>query len=272
MDDACCAVGVENELKAGDARAALGFVAVVAECTDEAELAGSFEALATVIGADAVIVVGSRDWMAEMAVDVGDPRIYSAGLLETVAHCWRDHPLMVPDLAVADRGARRLSDHVAPREWRRCGLFNDFYRPLGMVHELSAQLTWGPAGSSCCVTLHRAGRDFGERELALLALLAPHLRAARARIAAESRSARGMPCSGEGPLTADLARRLPITAREAEVLAHLAAGRTNRAIAEELGISRHTVVRHVEHIYAKLDVHTRAAATRVALGAPSSTA
>jgi DNA-binding NarL/FixJ family response regulator len=95
--------------------------------------------------------------------------------------------------------------------------------------------------------------------------VAPHLRAARGRIAAQSRSADAA-AGPDGPLTAaSLARRLPITPREAEVLAHLAAGRTNEGIAEELTISRHTVIRHLEHIYAKLGVHTRTAATREAL-------
>jgi DNA-binding CsgD family transcriptional regulator len=42
---------------------------------------------------------------------------------------------------------------------------------------------------------------------------------------------------------------------------HLAAGRTNRQIAGMLMVSRHTVARHVEHIYAKLGVTNRTAAT-----------
>ncbi len=52
--------------------------------------------------------------------------------------------------------------------------------------------------------------------------------------------------------------------REREVLAHLAAGRTNREIAAHLLISQHTVARHLENIYAKLGVRTRAAATAYA--------
>jgi len=119
------------------------------------------------------------------------------------------------------------------------------------------------------VALHRSGRDFGTRELALLATVAPHLRAARVRIAAQSRSVSPDALLEGGRSAASLARRLPITAREAEVLARLAEGHTNEGIAHTLSISRHTVVRHVEHLYAKLDVHTRAAATRVALGALS---
>ena len=52
----------------------------------------------------------------------------------------------------------------------------------------------------------------------------------------------------------------PLTARELEVLAHAAAGRTSAEIATELSISPHTVRRHLENVYAKLGVSGRAAA------------
>jgi DNA-binding CsgD family transcriptional regulator len=55
-----------------------------------------------------------------------------------------------------------------------------------------------------------------------------------------------------------------LSAREREVLALVAAGKTNREIASDLFISPHTVSRHVEHIFAKLGVSTRAAATAYA--------
>jgi DNA-binding NarL/FixJ family response regulator len=55
-----------------------------------------------------------------------------------------------------------------------------------------------------------------------------------------------------------------LSPREREVLAELAAGKTNREIAETLVISQHTVGRHVESIFTKLDVTSRAAATAYA--------
>lgn len=61
-----------------------------------------------------------------------------------------------------------------------------------------------------------------------------------------------------------LARRLPITHREAEVLALIVGGHINASIALELDLSPHTVGRYVERLYAKLDVHNRAAATAAA--------
>lgn len=52
-----------------------------------------------------------------------------------------------------------------------------------------------------------------------------------------------------------------LTGREVEILTHVATGQTNRQIAQDLGISEHTVRRHLQNIYAKLSLQSRAAAT-----------
>ena len=49
----------------------------------------------------------------------------------------------------------------------------------------------------------------------------------------------------------------PITGRELEVLRLLAAGASNRQIAEELVLVTGTVKAHLLNIYRKLDVHNR---------------
>ena len=59
---------------------------------------------------------------------------------------------------------------------------------------------------------------------------------------------------------ADAPGRVTLSPREREVLAHVAAGKTNREIAVALVISQHTVGRHLENVFAKLGVTTRAAA------------
>jgi DNA-binding CsgD family transcriptional regulator len=60
---------------------------------------------------------------------------------------------------------------------------------------------------------------------------------------------------------------LGLTAREREVLRHLCLGQSNKQIAKALDISPKTVGTHVERLYAKLAVSTRAAATIRALQA-----
>jgi LuxR family maltose regulon positive regulatory protein len=53
----------------------------------------------------------------------------------------------------------------------------------------------------------------------------------------------------------------PLTEREIEVLDLLAAGHTNREIAQKLYLSVNTVKTHLKHIYGKLDVGNRRDAT-----------
>ncbi|HEX4719912.1 MAG TPA: LuxR C-terminal-related transcriptional regulator [Thermoleophilaceae bacterium] len=55
-----------------------------------------------------------------------------------------------------------------------------------------------------------------------------------------------------------------LSARELEVLRLVASGKTNREIAASLVISQHTVARHVQNIFTKLRVNSRAAATAFA--------
>jgi DNA-binding CsgD family transcriptional regulator len=55
---------------------------------------------------------------------------------------------------------------------------------------------------------------------------------------------------------------LPISARQLEVSRLVANGMTNAAIAETLGISPRTVTSHLDHIYGRLGIGSRAALTR----------
>jgi DNA-binding CsgD family transcriptional regulator/tetratricopeptide (TPR) repeat protein len=55
-----------------------------------------------------------------------------------------------------------------------------------------------------------------------------------------------------------------LTAREMQVLALVAAGKSNKKIASELIISEYTVGRHLQNIFAKLDVPSRTAASAFA--------
>jgi DNA-binding NarL/FixJ family response regulator len=77
---------------------------------------------------------------------------------------------------------------------------------------------------------------------------------------------------GERPIPPQIAARLAarvsqpgLTAREVEVLGHVARGSRNKEIAADLGISEETVQVHVRNILAKLNVHDRTEAVTSAL-------
>ncbi len=78
---------------------------------------------------------------------------------------------------------------------------------------------------------------------------------AASSVSGRSRTSRGSrpPTPGHG-----------LSPRELEVLRLVAAGKTNRQIAASLVISEHTVARHVQNIFAKLGLSSRAAATAFA--------
>jgi DNA-binding NarL/FixJ family response regulator len=69
----------------------------------------------------------------------------------------------------------------------------------------------------------------------------------------------------EGAAVALLQKQNGLTPREAEVLLWVSYGKSNRMISEILGISHRTVNKHLEQVFRKLGVETRAAAAAVAV-------
>jgi len=111
-------------------------------------------------------------------------------------------------------------------------------------------LPGGPGRTVRLMFFRGPGGDFTERDRGLLALLRPHLQEAYAE--AEARR-RGIPA---------------LTARHWEILRLVAEGLTNGQISRRLGVSEGTVRKHLENIYARLQVSSRAAAvTRAFQGA-----
>lgn len=110
------------------------------------------------------------------------------------------------------------------------------------------------------VLVARCHRALGDEDTARL-----ELEAARewfARLGAEP-DVRRVDALAEPARAATGGRDAP-TARETEVLRLIATGKTNRAIAEKLGISEKTVARHVSNLFAKLGLSSRSAATAYA--------
>jgi DNA-binding CsgD family transcriptional regulator len=86
----------------------------------------------------------------------------------------RRHPLVTHFRRTGDGRAFKLSDFVTRRQLHRQPFYDEIYRPLGCEHEIAFWL----GGASQPVTafaLHRACRDFSERERLLLNLVRAHL-------------------------------------------------------------------------------------------------
>lgn len=101
----------------------------------------------------------------------------------------------------------------------------------------------------------------------VLARVAAHLRTSRILLSARASSQPTAPSLDDEPAHRLLSARFQLTGREVEVLRWVACGKTNRDIGTILDLSPRTVNKHLEHVYVKLGVETRTAATSVALSA-----
>ncbi|MEJ2855284.1 MULTISPECIES: helix-turn-helix transcriptional regulator [unclassified Saccharothrix] len=263
-----------------------------------------------------------------------------------------EHPLLRHFLRTADLDAARLSDVAGLRQVRDLGIYQEFYRPLGIAHQLVCRLT-ADLGVSTILVFNRGRSDFTDAELALTRLARPYLAnlvataSARSwfdsalvalegvddtaygvvllgplgRIRVANRSARLLlttyfrrPGREGGVLPEELgawlagqtlapqpyvvtrgSRRLTVrlyrhnmsaalllsetitrtrpaaitanlTARESDVLWLVRGGRTSAQAAQVLRISVRTVEKHLENVYRKLGVTSKAEAAERAFG------
>jgi DNA-binding CsgD family transcriptional regulator len=174
-------------------------------------------------------------------------------------HYWHCQPCSYPDRTGDLRSIVKIADFYSERQWHSIGVRCGLYRPLGFEHNLMLTLPAGPAllpGPARTMRLfflRGPGSDFSERDRALLTLLRPHLH--QAYLDAER-------------------RRHPsprLTPRQADLLRLVAAGYTNTQIARRLGLSESTVRTHLENIFRRLRVSSRAAAVTRALPDPGTT-
>ncbi len=178
----------------------------------------------------------------------------------------------------ADRAARyarlALADAAAPRQPLALiaahRLLGELDTEAGRYVDAADHLGAALALADLCITPH-------ERALTLIAAAALHLATkdgAAARAALDDARATLISLDAEAALArADaIAARLGpapaspagLSAREAEVLRHLAAGRTNREIAAALFLSPATINAHVNHILTKTDTANRTEAAAFA--------
>jgi DNA-binding CsgD family transcriptional regulator len=156
-------------------------------------------------------------------------------------------------------GALRISDFASRRVLRRSRFYNEWMRLTHAEHCLDLSLRAPP---NCTRTFHfdrAGGQDFSERDRAVLNALEPHL----ARLSEHARVRRELTAAREElkrTYSAAEVESAELTAREREILAWVAQGKTNREIAELLWLAPSTVRKHLENVYAKLGVRTRTAA------------
>jgi ATP/maltotriose-dependent transcriptional regulator MalT len=182
----------------------------------------------------------------EIAIAAGDLESAQAALDELGATADDYGSPTIDAAAVSARGALRLAQGDATAALRAARHAWQLWQALDCPFE----------AASARRMLGLACRKAGDEDGAELALSAAG--AAFERVGAAREAARTAELLGRGGLPAGL------TARELEVLRLVAAGRSNREIADELYLSVKTVARHLSNIFCKLGVSSRTAATAFA--------
>ena len=170
-------------------------------------------------------------------------------------HC-SVHPLVRHHTVQRGRAAHRISDSIPFSRFRLGALYSEYYRRIGIDHVVALPVLVDDEVLVSFV-LNRRRRDFSDRECELLDRVGPVLARLFAGLRASARSGTQSLCAGA---------TAPLTPRERDVIAWLAAGKTDRDIGAILGCSHRTVQKHLQRIYEKLGVETRTAAVMRALG------
>jgi DNA-binding CsgD family transcriptional regulator/tetratricopeptide (TPR) repeat protein len=210
----------------------------------------------------------AEDEAAEAVEAAGRHAADAAAVLDRIGADIRTRGEPAADVATAHAEVARASGRSDPIEWEALAhRWEDVKRPYVAAYArwraAEAWLEHGDrtAAAAALRTAARTVTDLGERPLgeAITSL------ARRSRIEL-SNSATSAEASDKGaPVTPEAIDGYGLTARERDVLALIADGRTNREIADALFISENTAGVHVSRILGKLNVSRRAEAGALAI-------
>ena len=197
-----------------------------------------------VVLTDAAVLVGdtARAAVLRDALAPHGDRYATLATAVSVGSVWR--PIAAVSALLGD-------DERADREYERADLAN---RRIGAMPWLGR----GRLGHA--VVLHRTGRR-DEAASKVESVLATARRLGLARLEREAQAVRDDLGMGIGPARIVVGG---LSTREAELLTEVAAGRSNRELADRFHVSVKTVERHLSNIYTKLGVANRAEAVAAA--------
>jgi DNA-binding CsgD family transcriptional regulator len=174
------------------------------------------------------------------------------------------NPLMLRYMQTLDGRPYRFSDVTTPEQLHELELYHQVYAPMRVEHQMAFTLPATP-GRVIAIALSRLDPDYTDEDREVIERARPYLiqawrNAIEHTALRDELAARPLgPAGGDGTAVEALRTR-GLTERQAQVLALVARGRSNRDAGAILGISDRTVQKHLEHCYRVLDLQGRSAA------------
>ena len=163
----------------------------------------------------------------------------------------------VPFVCYGGNGSRLLASPDARKELESCGGPNTIERCDALAREeIFRRAPRGDTRGISCVRV--AAADVAGSELAVF-MTRGHCEGIAAVVVLKARRL----------AMRDAAELSPLSTRERQVAQLIALGFATKAAAARLGISVHTARHHIERVYAKLGVHTRAEIARALMASSS---
>jgi DNA-binding CsgD family transcriptional regulator len=203
----------------------------------------SYNELKPGIGGVGTVVVSEPDeWLTEQSV-------------ELFGRLAGENPLVAHYSRTGDGQPLRFSDFISRRRLHALTLYDELYRPLDVEHQIAFVLP-SPPGEIVGIALNRHRHDFTHEEAAMLELLRRPLRACYQRLV-EREQLIDVLSATRDEQTETQALAMGLSERQTEIMRAVVGGASNAQVGVSLGISRRTVEKHLQNIYAQLEVTSR---------------
>src|SRR5882724_1564525 len=176
----------------------------------------------------------------------------------------------ITDKARRLRRAVRVNELVPQNELVRTEFYNDFLARDGLHYGLNLYVYDGDLNIGDLRIWRNCRREnFDSADLEVLDLIRPHFCNSMRNVLRSAREVGHTVPSSAAPTESEvlsierLSRVHGLTRREAQIALEVAYGKTDREIAKTIGVAFSTVRTHVNHVYEKLGVGTRAGLVRL---------
>jgi DNA-binding CsgD family transcriptional regulator len=214
------------------------------------------EGLRQTIGADTATLTVWRHRQTELpTMTVSGHGMPPATEIRDWTEKFGDHPYFANLLTTGDPSPYRTSDFLPFHRFRDTAVYRDLLAQYELRYQLAATVAFTNQ-DLIFIGLLRTLHDFSDREVTAVALVRKIVSAALAY----DNEIRAIQSRIEQEPHTDRPKTPTLTERENQVLRLVATGHTNDQTALRLGISTRTVRKHLESIFSKAHVSSRAAA------------